>query len=51
MKYLVMTRQTDADGESIDICESRRTDKKAAEEDVSLLQDLCHRKAWIVEQV
>ena len=50
MLYLVMTRQTDEDGESIDVCESRRTDLKAAKEDVELLRWAASRTAWIVER-
>ncbi len=50
MLYLVMTRQTDEDGESIDVCESRRTDLKAAQDDVEILRWASNRTAWIETQ-
>ena len=43
-RFFVMSKRDDED-----FVESIRTHKKAAEEDVQLLKDICRRHAWISE--
>ena len=42
--YRVMTKQRDED-----VLETVRTSKRAALQDVSLLHDICGKRAWIQE--
>jgi hypothetical protein len=45
-KYYVMTKP-----KKTEIIETIRTSKKAAEDDVRILKDICRKHAWIVEDV
>jgi len=45
MRYYVTSKRDDED-----FVESIRTDKKAAEQDVKLLKDICGRTAKIIER-
>jgi len=47
MKYRVWTRGRGEDAE--DFLEVTRTSRRAAEDDVRILRDICHKKAYIEE--
>lgn len=52
-RYVVCSSAQEKDGDDLvsrEQVETRRTDRKAAEEDVGIIQDIFHRKAWIQEE-
>ncbi len=48
-KYRVLTKYTDENDKTVEVVETTRTARKAAEDDVRQLADVAHKKAWIVE--
>lgn len=49
MKYTVWSTHVPEEGEPFDVAEVTRTDRKVAEEDRVIVQDILHRKSWIQE--
>jgi len=45
LRYYVLSKRNDED-----FVESIRTSKKAADQDVLLLKDICGRHAWVTER-
>ena len=50
MTYIVWSHHVPETGEPYDAVETRRTDRKVAEEDRAILQDILHRKSWVQEE-
>jgi len=49
MKYYVMTKRVKGE-QTFNVVETIRTDKNAAENDVSIFKDICRKHAWIEEE-
>ena len=49
-KYIVMSKLTLEGDVTVDQIETKRTSRKAAEEDVTMFADVSHKKTWIVEE-
>jgi hypothetical protein len=47
--YVVWSTHVREDRDPLDLIETRRTDRKVAEEDAALIRDLFKRKAWVQE--
>lgn len=48
-KYTVWSTHVPEEGEPFDVAEVTRTDRRVAESDRLIVQEIFHRKAWIQE--